>query len=149
MGGADFDIAMTDMLAAGFPVAEHRTSRSRRCAQDQIGFGTPSESSAGNGYVAPAVVQQAVDCLTKGVNCGGYTLRGGTEPNFRGVMTWSINWDRFYSWDFMNNHGAVPERAAVTRRPSRSPSRSGAAAVDCGTAYAAGATGSERLCVVP
>jgi chitinase len=102
MGGADFDIAMTDMLAAGFPVANTGfTFPALR--QDQIGFGTPSESSAGNGYVSTAVVQQAVDCLTKGVNCGGYTLRGGTEPNFRGVMTWSINWDRFYSWDFMNN----------------------------------------------
>jgi len=102
MGGADFDIAMTDMLAAGFPVAGTGFTFPP-LRQDQIGFGTPSESSAGNGYVTPAVVQQAVDCLTKGVTCGGYALRGGLEPNFRGVMTWSINWDRYFGWDFMNS----------------------------------------------
>lgn len=102
MGGADFDIAMTDMLAAGFPVAGTGfTFPALR--QDQIGFGTPSESSAGNGYVDPSVVQQAVNCLTKNVTCGGYTLRGGTEPNFRGVMTWSINWDHYFGWTFMNS----------------------------------------------
>jgi chitinase len=37
------------------------------------------------------------------VTCGSYTLRGGLEPNFRGVMTWSINWDRFFGWTFMNS----------------------------------------------
>jgi chitinase len=102
MGGADFDIAMTDMLAAGFTVANTGITFPA-LREDQIGFGTPSESSAGNGYVAPAVVEQALDCLVKGVGCGGYTLRGGTDPNLRGVMTWSINWDRYFNWDFMNN----------------------------------------------
>jgi len=104
MGGADFDIAMTDMLAAGFPVANTGFTFPALRA-DQIGFGTPSESSAGNGFVDPSVVQQAVNCLTKGVTCGGYTLRGGLEPNFRGVMTWSINWDRYFGWTFMNSMG--------------------------------------------
>jgi chitinase len=101
MGGADFHIAMTDMLKAGFPVANTgQTFPGLRA--DQIAFGVPAAVSAGNGYVAPAVVQAAVNCLVKGTGCGSYTLRGGTSPAFRGLMTWSINWDRYYSWEFMN-----------------------------------------------
>ncbi len=102
MGGADFNIAMTDMLTAGFTVANTGITFPA-LRPDQIAFGTPSESSAGNGYTAPAVVEQALDCLTKGITCGGYTLRGGVNPGLRGVMTWSINWDHYFNWDFMNN----------------------------------------------
>jgi chitinase len=29
---------------------------------------------------------------------------GFTFPALRGLMTWSINWDRYYGWEFMNNH---------------------------------------------
>ncbi|MET7425683.1 glycosyl hydrolase family 18 protein [Dactylosporangium sp. NPDC005555] len=101
MGGADFHIAMTDMMKAGFPVANTgQTFPGLRA--DQIAFGVPAAVSAGNGYVAPSVVQAAVNCLVKGTGCGSYTLRGGTSPSFRGLMTWSINWDRYYSWEFMN-----------------------------------------------
>jgi chitinase len=101
MGGADFHIAMTDMLKAGFPVANTgQTFPGLR--PDQIAIGVPAAVSAGNGYVDNAVLQTAVTCLVNGSGCGGYTLRGGTSPAFRGLMTWSINWDRYYSWAFMN-----------------------------------------------
>src|SRR3954451_8260997 len=90
MGGADFHIAMTDMLAAGFPVAGNTANVFPALREDQLAFGVPAATSAGNGYASPAAVQQAVDCLVKGLNCGGYTLRGGTSPDFRGLMTWSI-----------------------------------------------------------
>jgi chitinase len=103
MGGADFHIAMTDMLVAGFPVA--RTGKVfPGLRPDQIAIGVPAAVSAGNGYTAPAVVQQALDCLVKGASCGGYALRGGASPSLRGLMTWSINWDRHYNWEFMNSH---------------------------------------------
>jgi chitinase len=102
MGGADFNIAMTDMLTAGFTVANTGITFPA-LRPDQIAFGTPSESSAGNGYTDPSVVEQALDCLTKGTSCGGYTLRGGVNPGIRGVMTWSINWDHYSGWGFMNS----------------------------------------------
>jgi chitinase len=103
MGGADFHIAMTDMVKAGFPVANTgQTFPGLR--DDQIGFGLPAAVSAGNGYTAPAAVHDALDCLVKGQNCGGYSLRGGTSPGFRGLMTWSINWDHYYDWEFQNSH---------------------------------------------
>ncbi len=103
MGGADFHIAMTDMLKAGFPVANTGITFPP-LREDQIAFGAPAAVSAGNGHVGPAGIQQAINCLARGTNCGGYTLRGGASPNFRGLMTWSINWDRYYNWEFMNAH---------------------------------------------
>jgi chitinase len=103
MGGADFHIAMTDMVKAGFPVANTgQTFPGLRA--DQIAFGVPAAVSAGNGYTAPVVVQQALNCLARNQNCGGYTLRGGASPAIRGLMTWSINWDRYYGWEFQNSH---------------------------------------------
>ncbi|MFF5079984.1 glycosyl hydrolase family 18 protein [Actinoplanes sp. NPDC000266] len=106
MGGADFHIAMTDMLLAGFPVAGNTANMFPALREDQIGFGAPASVNAGNGYVAPAAVQQAVGCLVKGTNCGSYTPRSGTNPNLRGLMTWSINWDKFAGWEFQNQNGA-------------------------------------------
>jgi chitinase len=105
MGGADFHIAMTDMLLAGFPVAGNTANLFPALREDQVGFGAPSSVSAGNGYVAPAAIQQALGCIVKGTNCGGYTMRSGTNPNLRGLMTWSINWDRFYNWEFRLSNG--------------------------------------------
>jgi chitinase len=102
MGAADFHIAMTDMVKAGFTVAATGI-RFPGLRPDQIAFGVPAAVSAGNGYVAPAQVQQAVNCLARGQNCGGYSLRGGTSPDFRGLMTWSVNWDRYYNWEFQNS----------------------------------------------
>ncbi|HWG98585.1 MAG TPA: chitinase, partial [Pilimelia sp.] len=104
MGSADFHIAMTDMLLAGFPVAGNTANVFPPLREDQVAFGAPAAVSAGNGYVGPAGIQQAVNCLVKGVSCGSYTPRSGTNPNFRGLMTWSINWDRYYNWEFKNNH---------------------------------------------
>jgi chitinase len=72
--------------------------------EDQTAFGTPAAVSAGNGFTSVADVQTAVRCLVFNTGCGSYTLRSGLNPNFRGLMTWSINWDRFYGWEFMNNH---------------------------------------------
>nr|WP_232328484.1 glycoside hydrolase family 18 protein [Kibdelosporangium sp. MJ126-NF4] len=103
MGGAEFHIAMTDMVKAGFKVANTgQTFPGLR--EDQIAFGLPAAVSAGNGHTAPAQVQAAVNCLARNQGCGGYTLRGGASPAFRGLMTWSINWDRYYNWEFQNSH---------------------------------------------
>ncbi|GAB3879052.1 glycoside hydrolase family 18 protein [Kibdelosporangium lantanae] len=101
MGDASFHIAMTDMLKAGFTVAGTGI-RFPGLRPDQIAFGVPAAVSAGNGYISPAQNQQAVTCLARGQNCGSYTLRGGASPDFRGLMTWSINWDRYYNWEFQN-----------------------------------------------
>ncbi|MFE1414289.1 chitinase [Streptomyces sp. NPDC085524] len=59
----------------------------------QVGIGVPaSPSGAGSGYVSPTVVNNALDCLARGVNCGSFKP-SKTYPGLRGAMTWSTNWD--------------------------------------------------------
>jgi chitinase len=62
-------------------------------APSQVGLGLPaSTSGAGSGYVSPTVVNNALDCLAKGTNCGSFKP-SKTYPDLRGAMTWSTNWD--------------------------------------------------------
>ncbi|MGW5095041.1 chitinase [Streptomyces nodosus] len=62
-------------------------------APSQVGLGVPASSrAAGSGYVSPTVVNNALDCLTKTVNCGSFKP-SKTYPGLRGAMTWSTNWD--------------------------------------------------------
>lgn len=102
MGGADFHIAMTDMLLTGFPVAGDAGNVFPPLRPDQIAIGMPASTNAGNGYVSPSEVDKALDCLTKKTNCGSYATHG-TWPGLRGLMTWSVNWDRYSNWEFQKN----------------------------------------------
>ncbi|WP_128801784.1 MULTISPECIES: glycoside hydrolase family 18 protein [unclassified Streptomyces] len=99
MGGADFHIAMTDMLLTGFPVAGDANNVFPPLRPDQVAIGMPASVNAGNGYVAPAEVTKTLDCLTKKTNCGSYPTHG-SWPAMRGLMTWSVNWDRYSNWEF-------------------------------------------------
>ncbi|MYS38282.1 chitinase [Streptomyces sp. SID4920] len=59
----------------------------------QVGLGVPASTrGAGSGYVAPSVVNAALDCLAKGTSCGSFKP-SKTYPGVRGAMTWSTNWD--------------------------------------------------------
>ncbi|WP_307865602.1 chitinase [Streptomyces montanisoli] len=62
-------------------------------APSQVGIGVPASTrAAGSGYVSPGVVDNALDCLTKGSGCGSFKP-STTWPGLRGAMTWSTNWD--------------------------------------------------------
>ncbi|WP_405998814.1 chitinase [Streptomyces sp. NBC_00829] len=62
-------------------------------APSQVGLGLPaSTSGAGSGYVSPTIVNNALDCLARGTNCGSFKP-SRTYPALRGAMTWSTNWD--------------------------------------------------------
>ncbi|MDX2947843.1 MULTISPECIES: chitinase [Streptomyces] len=62
-------------------------------APSQVGLGLPASTrGAGSGYVSPTVVNNALDCLTRGTNCGSFKPPR-TYPDLRGAMTWSTNWD--------------------------------------------------------
>ncbi|WP_314411024.1 chitinase [Streptomyces kroppenstedtii] len=62
-------------------------------APSQVGLGVPASTrGAGSGYVAPSIVNNALDCLAKGTNCGSFKP-SRTYPDLRGAMTWSTNWD--------------------------------------------------------
>jgi chitinase len=65
-----------------------------------VGVGLPaSTAAAGSGYVAPSVVDDALDCLAAGANCGSF-VPPQTWPGIRGAMTWSINWDAANGYGF-------------------------------------------------
>ncbi len=102
-GTADFQVAMAEMLLQGFPVGGNSNLFFPGLRDDQVAIGLPaSTQAAGSGYTPPAEIAKAVNYLTLGRSFGGrYVLRKPAGyPNFRGVMTWSINWDRFTSFGF-------------------------------------------------
>ncbi|MDV6013938.1 chitinase [Haloechinothrix sp. LS1_15] len=67
---------------------------------EQVGVGLPATpSAAGGGYVDPSVVNDALDCLATGQNCGDFTPPD-VYPEIRGAMTWSINWDATNDYAF-------------------------------------------------
>ncbi|MFF4798388.1 chitinase [Streptomyces sp. NPDC001351] len=75
-------------------------------APSQVGLGLPaSTSAAGSGYVSPTVVNNALDCLTAGTNCGSFKP-SKTYPDLRGAMTWSTNWDAAAGGSWSNSVGA-------------------------------------------
>ncbi|MEV8534229.1 glycoside hydrolase family 18 protein [Streptomyces sp. NPDC051211] len=105
MGGADFHIAMTDMLLTGFPVAGNTARVFPALRPEQVAIGLPATTNAGNGHTSPAEVAKALNCLTRKTDCGSYATHG-TWPALRGLMTWSINWDRYGGWEFSRSFDA-------------------------------------------
>ena len=67
---------------------------------DQVAFGVPSTSKAANsGYVSNDVIKTALNSMVNKTSSGSFTPPR-KYPTFRGVMTWSINWDATnnYAW---------------------------------------------------
>ena len=88
----DLLVGSAEMLLAGFATAGGPAFKPLR--PDQVAFGVPSgEASANPGnYVSTDAIQAAYTCLATGTRCGTHTP-AATYPDFRGVMSWSINWD--------------------------------------------------------
>lgn len=71
-------------------------------APSQFGLGLPATTSAaGGGYVTPATVNNALQCLATGNSCGSYKP-AAKYPDIRGAMTWSVNWDATANYNFAN-----------------------------------------------
>jgi chitinase len=108
-GTADFHVAMAEMLLQGFPVGRNSSNVFPALRPDQVIIGLPaSPQAAGGGYTTPANVQKALDYLIKGKSFGGtYVLRQASGySGFKGLMTWSINWDKYFNSEFSNSHRA-------------------------------------------
>ncbi|NEW07704.1 carbohydrate-binding protein [Paenibacillus sp. SYP-B3998] len=88
-GTVNFLTALTDLILQWVPA-------------NKLGLGVPAvPSAAGGGYVSPAVVNNALDCLANGNSCGSYKPVA-KYPTIRGAMTWSINWDATSNYNFAN-----------------------------------------------
>ncbi|HXV98806.1 MAG TPA: glycosyl hydrolase family 18 protein, partial [Anaerolineae bacterium] len=93
-GTADFIVSQTEAVIRGF---QTNGGYFTGLPAEKVGIGLPAcSNAAGGGYVAPATVLAAANYLLgKGPKPGTYTLaQFGGYPNLRGMMTWSINWDR-------------------------------------------------------
>lgn len=98
-GTTDFLVAMADMLVTGFRVDAFRETRNLTfpgLGADKVLIGIPATpNAAGSGYMPFSAVKPALDYLYTGRSFAGkYQLATPAGyPTFRGVMTWSINWD--------------------------------------------------------
>ena len=90
-GSVDMMVASAKMLIEGFGLADGGRFEGLRA--DQVALALPSGlRAAGNGYATPADINRAFDCLTTATQCDE-VKPSQPHPTFRGVMTWSINWD--------------------------------------------------------
>ena len=107
-GTPDFLVALSEPLITGFEVrnVNNQYTHFDGFRADQIALGLLSTTSEGSGYMEWSEIQKALDYLIKGISFGGsYTLKNSSGyPDFRGVMTWSINCDkRDHDYAFANN----------------------------------------------
>ena len=99
-GSVDMLVAGSKMLIEGFALSRGTGGSFAGLRPDQVAFGVPSGShSANSGFVTPATVNAAIDCLVKLISCEKVRPLQA-YPTFRGVMTWSINWDRYDNFNF-------------------------------------------------
>jgi chitinase len=111
-GTVDMMVASVRMLIEGFPLANGTAGNFAGLRPDQVALGMPSgPRAAGSGQATTANINRAVDCLVKRTNCGTH-LPLTAYGDFRGVMTWSINWDvkdgRIFSVPVGNHLKALP-----------------------------------------
>lgn len=122
MGNADFHVAMADMVLTGFPVARNANFFFPPLRPDQVVIGLPANPNAGGGFTSVAEVQKALNYLMKGQSYGGaYQLRNGSHPGMRGLMTWSINWDKYNNFQFSTNHRAYLDQFGGGGGPDVTP----------------------------
>lgn len=109
-GTVDMMVASITMLIEGFPIANNTNWVGLR--PDQVAIGLPSGAQAANsGQATTADIARALNCLTKLTDCGSVKPKAA-YPTFRGVMTWSINWDVRDGKPF-----SVPVRASLNSLP--------------------------------
>lgn len=100
----EFMVYMCELLLQGFVAGAGATGPTFPPFQArQIAIGKPATpGAAGHGYSSPAQISEALGSLIAGKKglAKDVLRRQSGYPQFRGVMTWSINWDktRGYSW---------------------------------------------------
>ncbi len=102
MGNSDFYVSLVDMLLKGFPITKDPNKFFPALRPDQVLIGVPATVNAGNGHTGSQGVIKALDYLINNNSFGGQYRLSQTYPNLRGIMSWSINWDKFENLSFSN-----------------------------------------------
>lgn len=101
LASIDSHVSMPDMLLNGFTVAGTNPKPFAPLRQDQVCVSAFATYDTGHyGYVEPSVMQSVVTCMTKGSGCGTYKPKTGPSPEFRGMLTVSINDDQHTGGNF-------------------------------------------------
>jgi GH18 family chitinase/aryl-phospho-beta-D-glucosidase BglC (GH1 family) len=106
----DFLVALTEPLITGFDVRNTDNTytyfEGLRPDQVALGFLGTTRPSQGTGYMEWSTIEKALNYLIKGTSFGGkYVLKNPSGyPELRGVMTWSINYDKLdFNYAFADN----------------------------------------------
>ncbi|MBW9145477.1 hypothetical protein KTC92_07755 [Clostridium sp. CM027] len=109
-GTADYEVAMADMLLHGFPIGGNSSNVFPALREEQVMIGLPACSLAApsGGYINPTEMKKALDYIMKGIPFGGkYKISNAKGyPGFRGLMSWSVNWDAKSNYEFSTNYRA-------------------------------------------
>ena len=121
-GTADFIVAMTEAVIKGFNTAG---GFFQGLPASKVGIGLPAcINAAGGGFTDTATVRAAANYLLgEGPKPGSYTLQTpGGYPALKGMMTWSINWDKVATcggvYEFASNFEKIFQPDACTTCPA-------------------------------
>ncbi|HEY3940251.1 MAG TPA: chitinase [Bryobacteraceae bacterium] len=109
-GGADYDVAMSEMLVRGFPVGSDRKMFFPPLAPAKVAIGLPATPTSARNYTPVAAVEDALRYLIEGKPYAGvaYTLRQPAGyPSFGGAMYWAITADRRNNYEMSNAIGSL------------------------------------------
>lgn len=107
-GSVFYNVVMMDMLMTGFYVGEMYKPENvgnpdlyfEGLEPSQMVMGVPSGTgAAGSCVLSPDQYIQVMDLMMNGGTVDGYTVKNASKE-FRGIMTWSINWDVFNGRNF-------------------------------------------------
>lgn len=121
-------VVLSELLITGF---ETKVGFFEGLRPDQVAFGVPSnDGAAGSGYLPASDYAQALNTLIQ------------KYPTFRGIMTWSINYDAKFNNDFLNTvHAVIPEDPTPITITSLTADKSGSVNAGACVTWTASATG--------
>ncbi len=107
-GTADYHVAMTEMMLAGFPVAHDPNNFFPPLPPEKVAIGVPANSLVRQ-FVSMGGLSDSLNYLIKGESYGGhYVLQNPAGyPNLLGMMTWSATLDRWANYQFSNTIGPL------------------------------------------
>ena len=92
---------------------------------DQVAIGVPSNGpAASSGQISPAQAANAFNAMINGATVDGFTPPKA-YPTFRGLMTWSINWDATQDYAWAKAASEAVKAAPVVENGSTAPSTGG------------------------
>ncbi len=107
-GNADYDVALSEMLVHGFPVAGGAKAYFPPLPANKVAIGLPATPTSARNYTAIPAVKDALTYLIEGKPYAGaeYRLRRPSGyPEFKGAMFWAINEDRRNNYEMSNAIG--------------------------------------------